>query len=369
MKVIIIANTYWNILNFRQPIIEMLEKKGAEVYISAPFSLPSEFKIASEKNFIKIKHARNPENTIWNALQNIAEYRRIFQKIKPDLILLYTMKPNVYGNIAAAFLDIPVISTVTGLGYTFIKGGLIRFLSERLYKFAFRKTKHIIFHNPDDKQLFVSQGFALENRCQVIRGSGVDIEKFQPQEKLEKLNKFIFIFVGRLLVDKGIQEYLSAAKRMEANSTLEFHIVGELYPDNPASLSEKEWFLQFGNSTNVIWHKKQEDVRPFLAAADCMVLPSYREGLPMSILEAMAMEKPIITTDVPGCRETVGEGINGFLVPVKNSEDLENAMLTMVKIPESKRFKMGRYSREKAIEEFSSEIVSAAYEKLIDNIE
>ncbi|MGK0365633.1 MAG: glycosyltransferase involved in cell wall biosynthesis [Saprospiraceae bacterium] len=369
MKVIIVANTHWNILNFRQPIIEMLEQKGAEVYISAPFDVLNKDKQVNNENFIGLKYADSHENELFNVFRSIQEFRRIFQEIKPDLVLLYTMKPNVFGNIAAASLNVPVISTVTGLGYTFIKGGLTRFISESLYKFAFRKTKYIVFHNPDDQQLFVNQGFAAQDRCKVIRGSGVNIEKFKAQSKPRKSNKFIFIFVGRLLIDKGIREYIAGAKELANIEDIEFHVVGELYPQNPASLSEKEWFTECDTAKNIIWHKKQEDVRSFLAAADVMVLPSYREGLPMSILEAMAMRKPIITTDVPGCRETVEDKINGFLVPVKDSGALVSAMLEIYKMQESKLLLWGQRSREKAVEEFSSEIVAAAYEKLINNLE
>lgn len=369
MTIIIIANTYWNILNFRKPIIEMLEKKGAKIYISAPFDVSLEQDILKNPAFIALKYAHSHQNGLINAYKSIKEYKLIFSLKKPDLVLLYTMKPNIFANIAAAQIGIPVISTVTGLGYTFIKGGLTRYISEKLYKFAFRKTKSIVFHNPDDKQLFVNQGFAKEKRCKVIRGSGVNIDKFRPEIKSTKINKFIFIFVGRLLIDKGIREYILAAKKLEKYENIEFHIVGELYLQNPASLSKKEWSLKYNNSKNIVWHKRQEDVRPFLAASDVMILPSYREGLPMSILEAMAMGKPIITTDVPGCRETVEEKINGFLVTAKDIDALENAMLEMINMPTTQRLKMGQYSREKVVEEFSSEIVALAYEKLIDNIE
>ena len=364
MTVFIIANTYWNIINFRQPIIEMLEKKGAKVYTCAPFDVSSDQTQNRSPNFIGLMHAHSHKNGLINAYKSIKEYKLIFNIKRPSLILLYTMKPNIYANIAAAQLGIPVISTVTGLGYTFIKGGLTRYISERLYKFAFRKTKYIVFHNPDDKQLFVNQGFAKENRCKVIRGSGVDIEKFKPQIESKKSDKFIFIFIGRLLVDKGFREYISAARNFIDKEDVEFHIVGERYPQNPASLTEKEW-NEKSKARNITWHKKQEDVRPYIAEADVMVLPSYREGLPMSILEAMAMGKPVITTDVPGCRETIEAGINGLLVPVKDSEALTNAMQKMYSMPKTELKLWRQRSREKAIEEFSSRIVARAYEKLI----
>ena len=346
----------------------MLEKKGAKIYISAPFDVLGIQKKQNNSTFIGLQYAKSHQNGLLNAYNSIQEFREIFQRIKPDLILLYTMKPNIFGNIAAASLDIPVISTVTGLGYTFIKGGLTRYFAERLYKFAFRKTEHIIFHNPDDRQLFVNQGFATEKQCKIIRGSGVNIEKFKPQEKFQKTDKFVFIFVGRLLIDKGIREYVAAAKALINFENIEFHIVGELYSQNPASLSEEEWLKECDNAKNIVWHKKKEDVRPFIAASNVMVLPSYREGLPMSILEAMSMAKPIITTDVPGCRETVEEGINGFLVPAKDSKTLENAILAMIQISDNRRAEMGRYSREKAVEEFSNLVVADAYEKLIFNL-
>ena len=364
MKVIVVANTLWNINNFRQPILKMLNKKKAEIFILAPFHWSEVSAQKRTKNFTGLKYSRNQKNGLRESVRSIREFRNIFEKIQPDLILLYTIKPNIYGNIAAAGLNIPVISTVTGLGYTYLKGGMIRMFSEYLYKFAFRKTKKIIFHNPNDLELFINQGLATASQCKVIRGSGVDTVKFQPQKKTKEKEKFVFIFIGRLLADKGIREYLTAAKSLEDLKNAEFHIVGGPYPQNPASISELEWLNSYIGK-NVKWHDVQLDVRPFLAAADVMVLPSYREGLPMSVLEAMAMGKPIITTDVPGCRETVQEGKNGFLVPVKDSRALASVMSTLYNMPEKERMLMGERSREKAITEFSCEIVATAYEELI----
>ena len=363
--VAIVANSCWNIKNFRQPIIRMLEDKDAEIYVLAPFDFSCLTETVKLKNFIGLKYGKNHHNGLYEGRQSVLEFKRIFKKIRPDLVMLYTIKINIFGNIAAAQMNIPVISTVTGLGFTFLKGGLTRLLTQLLYKIAFRKTKHIVFHNPDDLQLFVDKKLADEKYCKVIRGSGVNVEKFIPYAPAADKDKFIFIFVGRLLKDKGIQEFMAAAKYFEKNRNIEFHIVGDRYDDNPATVSERYWLETCGSAKNVVWHENQNDVRPFIAAADVMVLPSYREGLPMSVLEAMAMGKPIITTDVPGCRETVEQGVNGFLIPVRNENALIKAMHSFYEMPFAERKKRGENSRKKAVKEFSADKVATAYQKLI----
>lgn len=367
MKVLIAANSVWNLTHFRSPIIRMLQAAGAEVVAAAP--LPAEGKpdLPSVK-FIPLRHCTPGAGNPLQGMLLTLEFYRIFRAERPALILLYTIKPNIFGNFAAAILRIPVISTVTGLGYTHLRGGWLRGISQKLYKLAFRKTRHVVFHNPDDAQLFVSQGFVSEKQSRIIRGSGVDIEKFRPPEVPKKSEKFVFLFVGRLLSDKGIREYLAVAERLKYLSDAEWHIVGDLYPDNPASLTAAEMQKFLRENPQIIWQKYRDDVRPFLRIADVFVLPSYREGLPMSILEATASGLPIITTDVPGCRETVADGISGYLVQKGSIKNLAEKILEMYNLTPEKRKQMGECSRKKAVSEFSIETVTTAYKKLIEAI-
>lgn len=362
MKVLIVANSYWNLIHFRRPIIRMLRARGTEVHLLSP---PPVKNIRPEENFHPLHYCRNQRQSVTDDVRLLLEFYRIFKKSQPDLILLYTIKPNIFGNLAAARLRIPVISTVTGLGYTFLRGGSLKFLTLCLYKFAFRRTRKVIFHNPTDLRLFAEQELVAPGQCRVIPGSGVDVRKFSPLPAPAHRAKFIFLFIGRLLTDKGIREYLAAAQLLSDLSKVEFHIIGDLYPENPASLTAEEFQAARAANSRLVWHGSQAEVRPFIAAANVFVLPSYREGLSMAILENMAMGKPIITTDVPGCRETIEAGENGLLVPPKNTEKLAEAMRKMYHLPSAARRRMGEKSRAKAVAEFSAEKIAAAYANLI----
>lgn len=365
MRVILIANTLWNIHNFRQPIIKMLREKGAEVYVSAPFHLSEKDLHNNTKNFIPLKYGQNADSGLLHNLRAVSELKQVFKELKPDLILTYTIKPNILGGIAAALTGTRTIATLTGLGYTFIKGGLTEYFTKMLYRVALRKVSFAVFHNPDDAKLFLKRGIIKKSQVKIIRGSGVNIDEFTPKVPTSFSDKFVFLFIGRILIDKGIREFLTAAKVFEKYSKVEFQIIGGMYPDNPAALTENEWHVLRKKSKNVKWLGQQEDVKPHIAGAKCLVLPSYREGLPMSVLEAMAMGKPVIVTDVPGCRETVEEGKNGYLVEVKSVTSLQNAMTTLYNSSEEELRKLGENGRAKAVKDFSENVVARAYSQII----
>lgn len=369
--VIIAANSIWNLQNFRLPILKMLKEKGAKVIALAPSVLDKNIERSLPVDeFIGLKHCSPDSSRVWRNVQLYREFKQIFKETKPDLVLLYTIKPNIFGNLAAKSLKIPVVSTVTGLGYTFLRGNWLRPLTKYLYQFAFTNTSKVVFHNPDDLRLFVHEKTIKAEQGIVIKGSGVDLKKFSLSHdfKTTKKEGLKLLFVGRLLVDKGIVEYLKAAKILEKElPNTWFNILGGHYPENPASISQREWQYALLQK-NIIWYNWQSDVRPFLQEADVIVLPSYREGLPMSILEAMALEKPIITTDVPGCRETVEDGKNGFLVDVKNPQSLVDAIKKVSALSPLELKEMGSASRSKVEREFSSLKVVEAYEKLVDEL-
>jgi glycosyltransferase involved in cell wall biosynthesis len=360
----IVANGTWNIFNFRQPLIKQLKAAGYRVIVIAPvdeyihYLNDSYFTRHIPLRFL----APQRKSPLWDLLL-MWELYRIYRREKPDLILHFTIKPNIFGSLAARWAGLPSIPTVTGLGYAFIHQGLLSRLVEGLYKVAFRRLPFVAFHNGEDRQLFIEKGLAKPERSLVIPGSGVNTNHFRPLAQPDS-DKFIFLFIGRLLYDKGIREYVEAARQLQRIAPqAECWVVGQLNAENPAAASRQE-LLQWVESHHIRYFGATHDVRQYLKHAHALVLPSYREGLPRAILEAMSMGKPVIAADVAGCRETVDEGKNGMLVPPRSGMALAEAMLSLYHLGAERLQSMGEYSREKALREFDDKIVLAAYLKL-----
>ncbi|MFN3505784.1 MAG: glycosyltransferase family 4 protein, partial [Caldimicrobium sp.] len=259
------------------------------------------------------------------------------------------------------------ISTITGLGYVFIKESLLTKLIKFIYKIALGKNQRIVFQNNEDRDLFIKNSLVNKNQTVVIRGSGVDIKYFSPDFCQEvKKDSFIFLMVSRLLWDKGLREFVEAGKDLKKlyDDKVKLWLLGPLDKGNPSAVSEEE-LKKWVDEGIIKYLGIAEDVRPYLCQADCVVLPSYREGIPRSLLEAMAMEKPIITTDSPGCREVCIDGENGFLVKPRDLESLVEAMKHMVEMEESKRLEIGERGRQRVLEEFSEEKVINIYLRII----
>jgi glycosyltransferase involved in cell wall biosynthesis len=288
----------------------------------------------------------------------------LFQAERPDLYLGYTVKPNVYGSLAAGMLGIPVINNIAGLGAIFIRGGLLVRLVRWLYKTSLKRSSKVFFQNNDDRQLFISGGLVNETIADLLPGSGIDLTRFAvtPLPSLPPANrKFRFLLIARMLRDKGVVEFVEAAKVVKGNyPDVEFALLGFLDVQNPAAISKEEvdsWVAE----GSVTYLGVSDDVRAEIAAGDCIVLPSYREGTPRTLLEAAAMGRPIITTDAVGCREVVDDGQNGFLCKVRDSADLANKMESMLKLSPQERQEMGRKGREKMEREFDEAIVIQKY--------
>lgn len=361
----IVANTTWNIVNFRLSLIKSLLAANYQVLVIAPVDeFTAQLNGIRQVALTKLKpKSKNPINDFLLC----RELYQIYQKEQPALILHYTIKPNIFGNFAARCAGISTISTLTGLGYTFLHGSFTQKIIRQLYKMALEKSKRLVFHNPDDLALFTKNQLVKSQQGMVIAGSGVNTKHFALAYK-EDTTKFVFLFVGRLLYDKGIEEFVLAANevcKMTANT--EFHIVGQLNAANPAAVAEtqlKKWL----SNKRIKYHGSTNDVRPFLKATNVFVLPSYREGMPRAVLEAMASGKPIITTDTAGCRDTVEEGRNGWLVPVKDADALAHAMLKIYQLDQQKIAKMGERSRELVLQKFDESIIVAKYLELIKKL-
>ncbi len=350
-KILLVANTAWNLWNYRRALIHALEQAGYQVILAAPED-NFEKKLPAKIRFIPLRRLSRRSFSLIQNLYALLELRRVFQNEKPDLILLFTIKPNILGNIAASMPGLKTISMVEGLGYSGSHAARWRWLAAPLYRLALGNAQKIIFLNRDDAQEFSDLRLVTRNKLAIIPGPGIDLEYFHARDK--KTRGFCFLFCGRLLVEKGIREFVAAAKiiKQQYPETI-FQVLGGPDSGNPSSVTtaeidhwKQETFIQFSGQT--------DDVRPVLAEADVLVLPSYyREGVPRSVLEAMAMEKIIITTDTPGCRDTVEENKNGFLIPPRHPESLVLAMQKVLELPAETRRQMGAYSREKVEREFS----------------
>lgn len=300
---------------------------------------------------------RNSKNPFRDILL-IEEFRRKFKRLKPDLIINYTHKPNIYGGIAAKLCGIPSIAMVTGLGYAFIHPGWVNNVTKALYKLSSAHHSKVIFENIDDRLLFVKEGLIRENQGVSIKGCGVNIDYYHPYLNGQVRQKTIFTFVGRLLYDKGIVEFVEAAKVIKENfPNTEFWVIGELDSENPSMIDNDE-LLKWIETKTIYYHGFVRDVRPFLQKSDCIVLPSYREAIPRTITEAMSMAKPVITSNTAGCWESVDEGVNGYLAEVKSTESLAEAMQKFLKLTIEQRKEMGLEGRKKVEREFDDRVIA-----------
>lgn len=365
MLIAITINTTWNIYNFRMGLIETLQKYGHTVVAIAPKDLYTE-KLSS----FGVKHfnididqgGTNP----FKDYKIIKDYKLLLQKIKPDLILSFTIKPNIYGNLAAKSLNIPVINNISGLGTLFIKKSIFSLIGKILYRYSLSHSSKVFFQNEDDQNLFIRSSLVSASKAMVIPGSGVNLKKFSIKRTTNQGRKYLF--VGRLIGDKGIYEYLNAANEiLKSHHEIEFYIVGELGYKNKTAISEKN-LQKYLQNRNIKYLGKQDDMVKVLSDVDVIVLPSYREGLSKSLIEAASMSLPIITTNVPGCRDVVKQGINGFYCEPRNVKDLKTQILKMINLSPKARIEMGKEGRKIAKHRFDETIIIEYYLKEINKI-
>lgn len=356
-KFLLIASYPGSILNFRAQLIQSLLDSDFEVHVASPDMFQDE-NLRSTLNLLgvhchEIFLKRNGMNPIYD-LQTIFQIWFLMFRIKPDFFLGYTIKPVIYGSIAAWLARVPSRNAlITGLGYFFIdissqRPFLFRFVCG-LYHVALLCTGKVFFQNPDDEALFRSLKIidrSASKTC-VLNGSGIDTERFAQAEFPQHIK---FLMIARLLRSKGVMEYASAAKSLGiSHPEIKFGLVGWI-DDNPDSITLAE-LREIQKLSNFEFYGRLDDVRQAIAGSSVYVLPSYREGTPRTVLEAMAMGRPVITTDVPGCRETVIEGKNGFLVKVKSVDELAAAMIQFIESPHLIS-RMGRQSRQIAMDKY-----------------
>jgi len=369
-KIIISANSAWNVVNFRKGIVLELINHGFEVVVVSPKDEYVDKLCDLGCQHININVDNKGINPI-NDLYLFFQYLKIFYQVEPNVILTYTVKPNIYGSLAAYILSIPIVNNISGLGTAFIRGGLLGRIVNFLYKISLRKSECVFFQNHDDENLFLKKNLVTKGQVSVLPGSGVNLEYYQPT-KSNIVNKdqdeFVFLLIARLIWDKGIQEYVDAARFVKKyNPKARFQILGFLDVDNQTAVSHSEIDLWVAEGI-VEYIGVTEDVRPHINSSDCVVLPSYREGVPKTLLEAAAMGKSIITTEVEGCKDVVDDGVNGYLCNVRDYNDLAEKMQTMLTMNSKDIEQMGLNGRKKMEQEFDEKIVINKYISIVNKI-
>lgn len=354
-RIVVCAGYTPSLVNFRGPLLRELAGRGHRVIACGPETSPALCRALSE---LGVEFHRIPCDRAGFGLHRDLELLfalvALFRSVRPDIVLSYTIKPVIYGSLAARLAGVPTVySMITGLGYAFAGEGIARrtlqAAAAQLLRLSLRGNRAVFFQNPDDRAVFQQCGLLrTPEQAVVINGSGVDLEWFEPSPLPDQLS---FLMIARLLVDKGVRDYAAAARLIRSRYPgVRFRLVGPFDP-NPGALREEEvraW-VQEGL---IDYLGALEDVRPAIATSSIYVLPSYYgEGTPRTVLEAMAMARPVVTTDAPGCRETVREGINGYLVPVRDPQALARALEHFILDPHLIR-RMGQEGRRMAAEKY-----------------
>lgn len=366
--IVIAANSSWNIVNFRAGLIRALKAAGYRVVVIAPGDPDSASRFdALGVHRIALGLDRSGMNPLAEA-RLVFAYRHILQRIRPAAVLSFTIKPNIYGALAARTLGIPAIANISGLGTAFARRSLLRHIAARLYRFSLAKAATVFFQNPDDQAEFLGERLVRPSQARLLPGSGIDLAHFAPAPLPP--GPPTFLVIARLLADKGIREYAAAARFVRAgHPDARFQLLGPLDRGNPTAIGAHEldeWCAQ----GLIDYLGASEDVRPFIRKATAVVLPSYyREGIPHSLLEGAAMARPLITTDEPGCRELVVNGDAGLACKARDPQDLARAIERMIAMPAQERRAMGLAARRLVEAQYSETLVCEAYLEALDRVQ
>lgn len=369
-KVLLVANSTWNFYNFRQNIIDALLEKNYEVILISPVDeYLNPLLNAKPIRHIRLRQLERMGTNPYRDIRLFFELLNIYKTEQPDLIIHYTIKPNIYGNLAARICKIKSICVVTGLGYVFLHHSFFNSVAKRLIRTSFKSSSMVVFENEDDQQLFIEQQLVTRKQTALVNGCGINLEYFKPiKTPKDDNNKIIFSFIARLIKDKGITEYVDAARRIQLlNENVEFWVAGELDKNNPTCIAEDQ-LMEWIQSGVIKYFGALKDVRPLISKSDCIVLPSYREAMARTLTESLAMEIPVITANSSGCNFVVDEGQNGFLVPPKDAMALSEAIEKFLSLDQTERSKMGKRGREKMIELFDEKIVTNQFLQIINMV-
>lgn len=364
--IVFAANEAWYLLNFQGALTRALIADGYRLVAAAnPDPVHAQQLEALGCRF----RAVAIDNKGLSPVRDLATMRafgRLFREERADLFLGATIKPNIYGSLAARRAGVKSISTVSGLGTTFIRETWVTRVVETLYRRALRGASAIFFQNESDRAIFVDRRLVTAAQTRLVPGSGINLERFAPRRRERTRDDPVtFLLIARLLRDKGVLEYVEAARMLRGEGrNVRFQILGFLNAENRTAIGADE-VAQWVGEGAIEYLEPTADVRPFIAAADCIVLPSYREGTSRVLLEAAAMARPVVATDVPGCREVVDSDVNGFLCAPRDAQSLAAALARMADLPDERRESMGRAGRDKVVREFDVAIVIERYRRAI----
>lgn len=360
IKILILVNHEIVIYNFRKELVDELLNKGYKVYISCPYGKKIDYFIENGCIFKDINIDRHGINPIKDLII-INEYKRLIREIEPNFILTYTIKPNIYGSIAAKSTQVPVIANITGLGCAVENGGILQKISVLMYKYAFSNINTVFFQNKENMNFFKERKIAV-TKHKLLPGSGVNLNQFQPLDYPNK-ETVEFVFISRIMKQKGIDQYLDAARFIKNKYPFtRFHICGFCEEEYENTLNNYE--IQ-----NIVkYHGLVSDIREILKDIHCTIHPTYYpEGMSNVLLESCACARPIITTNRSGCREIVDDTINGYVVKQQDSESLIEAIEKFLELTNEQRKQMGLSARKKVEEEFDRNIVISRYLEVIQN--
>ncbi len=334
MRILVLANIDIGLYNFRKELLKKLIDDGNEVYISLPYGDRVEQLKEMGCRFVETELSRRGMNPAKD-IKLFFKYMKIIGKIKPDKIITYTIKPNVYGGWAARFKKVPLYTNITGLGTAFQGGGIITKMVVQMYKFALKKAKRVFFENCENRDIILSKGIIKEHQACLLNGAGINLDEYAFCEYPAD-GKIRFLFIGRVMKEKGIDELLHVAERMHSEGkNADFDIVGPFEDDY------KDEIEKLSNAGIINYHGFQSNVKPFIQNAHCFVLPSYHEGMANTLLECGAMGRPLITSNIHGCLEAVIDGESGYLCKVKDADDLYNKIDMFLNAPYEQKKEMG----------------------------
>lgn len=366
LHVLATVNAAWNVWNFRRPVIAALLADGHRITVLAPPDDSVGKVEALGCRFVALKMDQKGLNPV----RDFALLRRLraaFREHEPDVVLSFTIKNNNYGALAARSLGIPFIPNVSGLGTAFLSGGPLRWLAESLYRLAFAGLPTVFFQNCDDRDLFVGRKLVRSGQARLLPGSGIDLAHFAPAEYPPARAAPTFLMIARMLRDKGVHEFVEAARVVKArHPDARFQLLGAVDSQNRTAI-DRATVNEWERSGAIEYLGICEDVREHIARAHCVVLPSYREGAPRTLIEAAAMARPLIASDVPGCRSVVEDGVTGFLCEVRSGESLARACLRFLELPREAQIAMGAAGRSKMQREFDQAHVVEAYRQAISD--
>lgn len=360
MNILLTVNAAWNIWNFRRPVVRALLDDGHRVTVLAP---PDDSVGDLQRlgcRFLPLEMSAKGLNPL-EGLKLHRRFRQVFREEAPDVVLSYTIKNNIFAAMAARAVGVPFIPNVTGLGTAFLSGGLLQTVAEGLYRRAFAELPVVFFQNEDDRGLFIDRRLVQRHQARLLPGSGIDLDHFTPAPYPSDETAPVFLMISRLLRDKGVVEFVEAARQVKAKlPEARFQLLGAVAAENRSAIDAvtlqgwvDEGLVEYLGTT--------DDVRPHIARASCVVLPSYREGAPRTLIEAAAMARPTITTDVPGCRSVIEAEVTGFLCAPKDATSLAESCARFMSLSREARSSMGLAGRRRMEQEYDQGIIVEQY--------